>query len=161
MTILGIDTELLNAGAAGGFGTVLILILRLILVKFLGENRKIDIQGQLVHLASDTMERTERMLQAYEGNTEAIKQVGIVLGDVQKAFMDLSERVLSGIESVKTDVDPLVESIQVIRDNLLKTTETVVVLRDNEGVDVASFKATPEQDKNGNTILVVTFDYKE
>ena len=111
MTILGLNTETLNALFAGGGAGALLWVLRIVFLKFLGENHKLDIQSQLVQLAADSMDRTDKMLEAYNSNTEAIKEVGTVLGNVGKAFEELSE-------SISKNVDPLTDSIKAIQKNV-------------------------------------------
>jgi hypothetical protein len=149
--ILGID----NAQAEAGVffvGIVLSLwLLRIVgnLVQIvLNDRRRDDVQDglskDLISLVHRSYQGFENLQKSYEQNTQIIERVTGVLTEVRDVLDKLSGdvKVLVGDVEQHHTIEVAYEDI---KENLLKTSETKVIIRDADEQLAAEFTITPEE----------------
>lgn len=146
------------------------------------EQRLVDLTASSVEQSRQSVEESKLLRLAYEKNVEAIQRStevtlknSQVLEEIRDAFKGLGDNLVTNltaaaqqaadlrvaIEAHGVEVGGYAESVNLrlinIERNLIKSTPTTVVFRDEAGVDVASFTATPETSPDGSMLIVITF----
>jgi len=121
------------------------------------DNKQVDLEQTLAQLAVRSLNSYDANTKTIEENTAAIQQVVKVLEDMGVSFAGFvgeMKHVVEGLEVLTKKTEQHQPILEEIKDNLLKTSVTVVLVKDTEDNIIARLTASP--DENGQ--LVVKFN---
>jgi hypothetical protein len=147
---LGLEYATVEGSVATLFFLLFLFTLKLLYAASKRDDKQINLETTLADLAMNAV-------QSYQNNTQTIKEISEVLGGMKTSFNDLVSELknvvieVQNISDNNTKTGPVLEEIKA---NLIKTSKTVVVIKDAEDNILA--KLTAEPDEEGQ--LVVRFN---
>lgn len=135
---LGIGGAEFTGGIAGAVVSIILLVLRVAYVYAKGEKKQIDMEHQLVLLASNAFEQTKTLGDNLKENTAALEKLNLTLAGIFNEFS---------------------ESLATVRGELLRNSTTRMIIKDrSDGSVMADILVSPEKDEDGNTVLVIDYE---
>lgn len=120
------------------------------------EEKQTKLEQTLAELAMRSLNSYDASIKTVEENNKAIQQVVEVLKGMEgafPAFVGEMKYVTEGLKLLTEKTESAQPVLNEIKDNLIKTSETPVVIKDIEGNVMLKFTAKPDEDG----VLVVQF----
>jgi hypothetical protein len=154
--ILGIPYDTVEGSVATLTFLFCAFLLRLLWDASKRDNKQVDLEQMLARLAVRSLDSYDANTTTIEKNTAAIEEVVAVLKDMGTSFTSCVEEmahVVEGLNILTRQAQENQPVLELIKDSLIKTSETIFVIKDTEGNVVTKFTAKPDAEGN----LVVQF----
>ena len=120
------------------------------------DNKQVDLEQMLAQLAIRSLDSYDANTKTIEKNTETIQEVVKVLGEMGISFASYvgeMKFVVEGLKLLTIKTEEATPVLEQIKDNLIKTSKTTVIVKDSSGNILTTLTAEPDEDNN----LVVQF----
>lgn len=157
---LGVDPTVVESTLVSVMFVIVLWLLKLLYEASKRDDKQLVLEQTLAKIAADSIAESRLLRQAFDNNATAL---ACLTADIKTSFGALVEElktVVQGISGIKLEIqEQSTEAAAILKElqgNLLKTSETTVVVKDSEDNIIAKFTATPE-----NGVLVVRFSSTE
>lgn len=126
------------------------------------DNKQVDLEQTLAQLAIRSLNSYDASIQKIEENTQAINNIGELLKSMGTSFGEMTnelKNVVGGIKVLTEHSENAKPILDDIKNNLLKTSKTTIIIQDLDGEVIAQFTAEP--DGEGNLVVKITERIKQ